>query len=64
MTPRTAARPERILALIDATGMTQRDLAQRLGVTPRYLRMLAKGERQIGHALQFMLETLANPENR
>jgi len=46
-----------IARAIEAVG-SQREVAERLGVTPRYLRMVAGRERNAGYGMQVMLERL------
>ena len=52
-----AKAPGLVVAATKAAG-TQRELARRLGVTPRYLQMLAKGEGEMSYALQVCLERI------
>ena len=49
--------PGLIARAIEAVG-SQREVAERLGVTPRYLRMVAGRERNAGYGMQVMLERL------
>jgi len=49
--------PGLIARAIEAVG-SQKEVAERLGVTPRYLRMVAGRERQSDYGMQVMLEHL------
>ncbi len=50
---------EYILGLLDAIPLTQREIARRIGVSPRQLRYLVAGERPISYPIQFCLESLS-----
>lgn len=50
--------PEYIRGLLDAIPLTQREIARRIGVSPRQLRYLVAGERPISYPIQFCLESL------
>ncbi len=50
--------PGLVSAAIAAVG-TQKEVAARLGVTPRYLQMLARGEYRMSYPLQYCLECLS-----
>ena len=49
-----------LIAVATAAVGTQRELAARLGVTPRYLQMLAKGQGRMSYPLQHCLEAIAH----
>lgn len=49
---------EYIRDLILSTGMTQAELAKKLGVTPRAIRQWTSGARQCPYTTQFALEAL------
>lgn len=50
--------PQLIEHAIKAAG-TQRELAARLDVSPRYLQMCSKGDKQMSYTLQVALEQIA-----
>lgn len=54
-----ASAPGLVGQAIAAAG-SQREVAERAGVTPRYLRMITKGEREMSYSLQVTLEIIAN----
>ena len=62
---RTAHNPDPLYLreLVDATGLTQLDVAQRLGISPRKLRYhLAEGTKMPApYVVQYALEGLAAP---
>lgn len=55
--------PRYIAGLIEQTGLTQEEVARRLGITPKALRNYKSESmaREIPYATQFALECLANP---
>lgn len=54
-----AKAPGLVSQAIEAVG-TQRELAARIGVTPRYLQLLARGEREMSYTMQVTLEQISN----
>jgi len=52
-----ALAPSLIARAIELIG-SQREVAERLGVTPRYLRMVSGRERNADYGMQVMLERL------
>jgi transcriptional regulator with XRE-family HTH domain len=56
-----ALAPGLIEKAIKATGHSQKELAERVGVTPKYLQFLKSGRAEnMSYALQVTLETVAN----
>lgn len=53
-----ALAPGLIATAIEKTG-TQKELAARLGMTPRYLQMLKQGKHRMNYPLQVTLEMIA-----
>ncbi len=51
-------RPEYLAELVGSTGLTQPELAARLGCTDRALRQWLSGKRQFNYLVQFALEAL------
>lgn len=54
-----ALAPDLIAQAIEVAG-TQAELADRLGITPRYLRMLSRREKDISYALQVAIEAVVS----
>lgn len=50
--------PEHIRGLIKDTGLSQREVARRLGVTDRLIRYYVAGERECPYTVQYCLERL------
>jgi len=49
--------PELVSQAIEVAG-TQREVAARIGVTPRYLQLLSRGEREMSYPVQVLLEQI------
>lgn len=47
--------PERIVRLREGLGMSQADLARRVGISPSYLAMIEQGEREPSDAIRHSL---------
>ncbi|HET8792086.1 MAG TPA: hypothetical protein VFM75_12835 [Modicisalibacter sp.] len=53
-----ALAPGLVAQAIQSAG-SQRELAERCGVSPRYLQLLTKGKKQMSYTLQVTLEAIA-----
>ena len=51
--------PARLRALVDASGLSQRAAAQRIGISERVMRYYLAGDRPAPYPVQFALESLA-----
>jgi len=50
--------PTHVRGLVDASGLSQRECARRIGVSERIMRYWISGESEIPYAAQYCLEAL------
>lgn len=49
-----------LIALASERAGSQKELAERLGITPRYLQLLSRGQKEASYVMQVAIERVAS----